>query len=197
MEGSPAPTPAPADDRTDGVVSATPAQSGGRAGDALGTMPVVDRRRRRRTRLKRTILIAIGALLFLAISAWLARFLTTDNLEREEDVALIRAEARGDAAAIISRLENCRASPSCVATARQNAADPRLRTSGEVKILSLTSATANSPGGATGKTRVAWTVLGQTPVVQCVDVRRTGNALTGVDVKLLSLSRPIPNEADC
>jgi hypothetical protein len=139
----------------------------------------------------------VGVVLFLAISAWLARFLTTDNLEREEDVALIRAEARGDAAAIISRLENCRASPSCVATARQNAADPRLRRSGEVKILSLTSATANSPGGATGKTRVAWTVLGQTPVVQCVDVRRTGNALTGVDVKLLSLSRPIPNEADC
>lgn len=136
-------------------------------------------------------------MLFLAISAWLARFLTTDNLEREEDVALIRAEARGDAAAIVSQLENCRASPSCVATARQNAADPRLRRPGEVKILSLTSATANSPGGATGKTRVAWTVLGQTPVVQCVDVRRTGSALTGVDVKLLSLSRPIPNEADC
>jgi hypothetical protein len=139
----------------------------------------------------------VGVVLFLAISAWLARFLTTDNLEREEDVALIRAEASGDAAAIISQLENCRASPSCVATARQNAADPRLRRPGEVKILSLTSATANSPGGATGKTRVAWTVLGQTPVVQCVDVRRTGSALTGVDVKLLSLSRPIPNEADC
>jgi hypothetical protein len=139
----------------------------------------------------------VGVVLFLAISGWLARFLTTDNLEREEDVALIRAEARGDAAAIISNLENCRASPSCVATARQNAADPRLRRAGSVKILSLTSATANSPGGATGRTRVAWTVLGQTPIVQCVDVRRTGSALTGVDVKLLSLSRPIPNEADC
>jgi hypothetical protein len=142
------------------------------------------------------VLIVVGAVLFLAISAWLARFLTTDNLEREEDVAVIRAEARGDAAAIISHLENCRASASCVATARQNAADPRLRRSGTVKILSLTSATANSPGG-TGKTRVAWTVIGQTPIVQCVDVRRTGSALTGVDVKLLSLSRPIPNEADC
>jgi len=136
-------------------------------------------------------------LLFLAISAWLARFLTTDNLEREKDVALIRAEARGDAAGIVAQLENCRSERSCVATARQNAGDPRLRRSGEVKILSLTSATANSPSGATGKTRIAWTVLGQTPVVQCVRVRRTGNALTGVDVKLLSLSRPIPNEADC
>jgi hypothetical protein len=135
--------------------------------------------------------------LFLAISGWLARFLTTDNLEREEDVALIRAEASGDAAAMISKLEKCRSDPSCVATARQNASDPRLHRRGEVKILSLTSATANSPSGATGKTRLAWTVLGETPVVQCVEVRRTGNALTGVDVKLLSLSRPIPNEADC
>jgi hypothetical protein len=135
--------------------------------------------------------------LFLAISAWLARFLTTDNLEREKDVALIRAEARGDAASMIAQLDNCRSTPSCVQTATQNAGDPRLRRAGEVKILSLTSATANSPSGATGRTRVAWTVLGQTPVVQCVEVRRTGNALTGVDVKLLSLSRPIPNEADC
>jgi hypothetical protein len=135
--------------------------------------------------------------LFLAISAWLARFLTTDNLEREKDVALIRAEARGDAASMIAQLDNCRSTPSCVQTARQNAGDPRLRRAGEVKILSLTSATANSPSGATGRTRLAWTVLGQTPVVQCVEVRRTGNALTGVDVKLLSLSRPIPNEADC
>jgi hypothetical protein len=196
MEGSPAQTP-PAGGRANGVVSTTSAQTGGRAGGALNTAPVPDPRRRRGIPLKRAILIAIGVLLFLVISAWLARFLTTDNLEREEDVALIRAEARGDAAAIISRLENCRASPSCVATARQNASDPRLRRSGAVKILSLTSATANSAGGATGKTRVAWTVLGQTPVVQCVDVRRTGSALTGVDVKLLSLSRPIPNEADC
>jgi hypothetical protein len=135
--------------------------------------------------------------LFLAISAGLARFLTTDNLERERDVALIQAEARGDALRMIELLHGCAKRPSCVATARQNAADPRLRRGGDVKILSLASATANSPTGATGKTRVAWTVLGSTPVVQCVQVRRSGNALTGVDVKLLSLSRPIPNEADC
>jgi hypothetical protein len=135
--------------------------------------------------------------LFLAVSAWLARFLTTDNLEREKDVALIAAEAKGDAAGIVSRLEGCGRNPSCVATAKQNASDPRLRRAGSVKILSLTSATANSPTGATGKTRLAWTVLGHLPVVQCIDVRRTGNALTGVDVKLLSLSRPINNEADC
>lgn len=136
-------------------------------------------------------------LLFLAISALLARFLTTDNLEREKDIALIEAEARGDAASMIRQLHGCASDPDCVATQRENAANPRLRRAGEVKILSLSSATANSPTGATGRTRVAWTVIGELPVVQCIDVRRTGDALTGVDVTLLALSKPIDNEGDC
>jgi hypothetical protein len=98
---------------------------------------------------------------------------------------------------MIGRLSGCRERPSCVAAAKQNAADPRLRRSGAVKILSLTSATANSPTSATGKTRLAWTVIGRLPVVQCIEVRRTGNAIGGLTVTLLSLSAPIPNEADC
>lgn len=146
---------------------------------------------------KRIALIVLGAVLFLAISAGLARFLTTDNLEREKDVALIKAEARGDAASMIRQLRGCAADPACVATQRENAANPRLLRVGEVKILSLNSSTANSPAGATGRTRVAWTVIGKLPVVQCIDVRRTGNALTGVHVTLLSLSKPIAGEADC
>jgi hypothetical protein len=40
-------------------------------------------------------------------------------------------------------------------------------------------------------------VIGRLPVVQCVEVRRTGNILSGIDVTLLSLSAPIANEADC
>ncbi len=159
--------------------------------DAGAWEGVLRRRRRRR------LLIALGVIVFLLISALIAKFLTTDNLEREDDVALIEAEAKGDAAGIISRLHGCSASPACVATAKQNANDPRLRRAGSVKILQLTSATANSPTGATGKTRLAWTVLGRPPIVQCIDVRRSGNALTGVAVELLSLSRPINNEADC
>jgi N-acetylglutamate synthase/N-acetylornithine aminotransferase len=146
---------------------------------------------------KRIALIVLGAVLFLAISAGLARFLTTDNLEREKDVALIKAEAKGDAASMIRQLHGCAADAACVATQRENAANPRLLRAGEVKILSLNSSTANSPAGATGRTRVAWTVIGKLPVVQCIDVRRTGNALTGVHVTLLALSKPIGNEADC
>lgn len=146
---------------------------------------------------RRVALIAIGVLVFLVISGLLARFLTTDNAERDDDLALIRAEVRGDAASMIRQLSGCSTHPSCVASAKRNASDPRLRRSGTVKILSLTSATANSPTGATGRTRLAWTVIGTPPVVQCVDVRRTGNALTGVNVALLSLSAPISNEGDC
>jgi hypothetical protein len=146
---------------------------------------------------RRRLLIALGVIVFLLISALVARFLTSDNLEREQDVALIEAEAKGEVASMIDKLSGCRENPSCVALQHENASDRRMRRAGEVKILTLTSATANSPTGATGKTRIAWTVLGKLPVVQCIDVRRTGNALSGVHVTLLNLSRPINNEADC
>jgi hypothetical protein len=139
----------------------------------------------------------VGVVLFLAISFVLARFLSTDNVERDDDLALIEAEARGDADSMIGQLSGCSARPACVAAVRQNAANSRLHRSGAVKILSLTSSTANSPTGATGKTRLAWTVIGTLPVVQCIEVRRSGNFLEGVSVKLLSLSTPISNEGDC
>jgi hypothetical protein len=78
---------------------------------------------------------------------------------------------------------------------RTNAA--RLRRPGAVKILNLQSATANAPTTQTGETRIAWTVIGTLPVVQCILVHRTGNALSGLSVTLLGLSAPINNSADC
>jgi hypothetical protein len=140
-------------------------------------------------------LIAAGVLLFLAISALLARFLSVENVERDDIAALLQAQARGAADAMLGKLSGCRESASCVATVRTNAS--KLRRLGEPKILSLKSPTAYSLTGATGTTRVAWTVIGRLPVVQCVEVRRTGNALAGVDIELLALSTPINNEADC
>jgi hypothetical protein len=135
--------------------------------------------------------------LFLLISALLARFLQVDNVERNDELALIKAEARGDVPAMLDDLAGCRRRPSCVASVHQNAANPRLRRSGSVKILSFGSATANSPTASTGRTRLAWTVIGTLPVVQCIEVRRSGNFLQGINVTLLALSPPIPNEADC
>jgi hypothetical protein len=134
-------------------------------------------------------------LVFLAISALLARFLSVENTERDDELAVIEAETRGDVAGMLDRLSGCRRSAACVTTSQANAA--RLRRSGAVKILSLKSATAYSLTGATGKTRLAWTVIGQLPVVQCFEVRRSGNFLSGIKITLLSLGAPIANEADC
>lgn len=136
-------------------------------------------------------------MLFLAISGVLARFLSVENAERDDDLALVQAEAKGDVAGMLDQLNGCRESPSCVATVKANASNPRLRRSGAVKILQLESPTAYSLTGVTGKTRLAWTVIGTLPVVQCIQVRRTGNFLQGIDLALLSLSAPIPNEGDC
>ncbi len=134
-------------------------------------------------------------LLFLAISGLLARFLSVESEEREDLVAVLQAEANGDAQAMLTRLSACRTSSKCVTAVQADAV--KLRRHGPVKILTLTSPTAYSLTGATGTTRVAWTVIGHLPVVQCVGVKRSGNALTGISVKLLSIGSQIPGEADC
>jgi hypothetical protein len=134
-------------------------------------------------------------LVFLAISALLARYLSVENVERDDELALIQAQTRGDVDAMVRKLAGCRRSPACVAGARRNAKS--LRRPGAVKILSLKSTIAHSATSATGTTRLAWTVIGRLPVVQCVKVHRSGSVIEGMTVTLLSLSAPIPNEADC
>jgi len=145
--------------------------------------------------------LKIAALLSLAfvivVSVLLARFLQTENVERDADLALIEAETRGDVQAMLAKLSGCAASPACVAQVRANARNPRLLRHGHVKILQLQSGTAYALSGKTGSSRVAWTVIGQLPVVQCVRVRRSGNPISGIKVSLLALSAPIPNEDDC
>lgn len=148
-------------------------------------------------RIKRIALIALAVVLFIAISGLLARFLTVENLERDEDLELVQAEAKGNAAAMIDKLSGCNTRPSCVASMKRVAANPRVHRRGAVKILDLESQTAYSFSGATGKTRLAWAVIGTLPIVQCIEVRRTGNFLEGIKISLIGLSAPIPNEADC
>jgi hypothetical protein len=142
-------------------------------------------------------LLLAGGVLVVLVGVVMARFLSVENTERDADLALVQAEARGDAAAMLARLSGCRASPSCVAAVKANAANPRLRRPGAVKILSLESKTAYALSGATGETRLAWTVIGKLPVVQCIRVHRSGNFLTGVHVQLIGLSAPIAGEGSC
>jgi hypothetical protein len=140
------------------------------------------------------LLIAVGVVVFLAISFELARYLTTENRERDAVYALLRDQARGDAPAMLDRLSDCDAR--CRAAVEANAR--RLRRAGDVKILAYDSSTAYALGSASGPTRVAWTIVDrQLPVVQCVDVHRGGNVLTGATISLRRLSLPIDNTGTC
>jgi hypothetical protein len=144
---------------------------------------------------KRILLIAIGAVAFLVVSGLLARWLSTENAERNAIYTLIRAQARGDAPAMAERVSGCSTRPACQTQMRDLAT--RLRRPGAIKILNLDSKTAHSLSGATGLTRVAWKAPGRWPVVQCVLVRRTGNPVTGLSITLLSLSAPIARTGLC
>jgi hypothetical protein len=139
-------------------------------------------------------LIAFGAIVFVAISFLLARYLSTENRERDAVYALLRDQARGDARAMLERLDGCDAR--CRANVEANAR--RLKRAGEVKILAYSSSTSYSLGHAEGPTRVAWTIVNrQLPVVQCVQVERTGNVLAGATINLRRLSVPIDRQGTC
>ncbi len=148
-----------------------------------------------RLRHRHIVPIVLVLAVFLVLSAMLARFLSTENVERDDVLAALEAETSGNEGALFSQLSGCRAIPRCVSDVKWNSTNLRRR--GSIKIVSLTSATAYSLTGATGHTRVAWVVLGRLPVVQCATVRRTGSFLTGISVSLLVLSKPIPNEGNC
>jgi hypothetical protein len=139
-------------------------------------------------------LIAAGAIVFVAISFLLARYLSTENRERDAVYALLRDQARGDARAMLERLDGCDAR--CRANVEANAR--RLKRQGEVNILAYSSSTSYSLGHAEGPTRVAWTIVNrQLPVVQCVQVERTGNVLAGATINLRRLSVPIDRQGTC
>jgi hypothetical protein len=147
------------------------------------------------SRQARIALIAVGVLLFLAISGVLARFFSAENVELDHEITLMQAEAAGNWRAMLDQLTGCRASASCAATVRVDAA--ALRRPGEVEVLSTQSTTNHSLTGSVGETRVAWKVHGRYPVVQCVRVRRSGNFLTGISVSLLRVGPRIGSTADC
>jgi hypothetical protein len=145
---------------------------------------------RRRSKL----LIAGGVIVFLVLSGVLARWLSLENVERNKVVALIDAEARGNATAMLAQLHGCDSHCRAIVIADSR----RLRRPGRVQILAYQSPTAYSVTSSTGDTRVAWkSSLQRLPVVQCVKVERRGNAITGLSITLLTLSVQIADTADC
>lgn len=147
------------------------------------------------SRTRRRLLIAVVAILFLAISFALARWLSLENVERSDITTLLQAEMRGDAKAMLAALRGCGAR--CVADVREDART--LKRPGVPQILADTSPTAYALTSSVGVTRVAWkSTVGQLPVVQCVTVSRRGNVISGLTVTLLRVSLPLrSNTADC
>jgi hypothetical protein len=145
--------------------------------------------------MKRRLAIAFGVFLFLGISLLLARALVGAGNERADVLEVLRAQARGDADAVLERLPTCARSAVCASVTRSRTA--RLRRPGRVEILNFTPSTQAAFVDQTGTARVAWrTQERRFPVVQCVVVRRRG-PLTGGGIELVSISNPVGLEADC
>ena len=143
----------------------------------------------------RLLLIALAVILFVAISALLARALSIDGAERAAIARLVAQEARGSGPGVIRLLSGCSQNPSCRTNATQRAA--RLRHSGHVLIVQINSSAGFSLTGTLGTARVVWRAGGELPIVQCVRVHRAGNVISGLSVELLSISRRISSGADC
>jgi len=140
-------------------------------------------------------LIVLGIVLFLAISALLARVFSVDGAERSAITALVQDEARGDQAGVLARISGCSASPSCRARVAYDVS--LLTRPGSVSILQITTSAGFSLTSTLGTARVAWQTPSSLPIVQCLRVRRAGNALSGLRVQLLELSLRIYSNADC
>ena len=138
--------------------------------------------------------VLFGLFVFIGLSVLLARGLTGGGAERADVLELVRAQARGDADAVLAGLPACRREPACVQTTRARVAE--LARPGRVQLLTYTPSARLALTRKVGTGRVAWRTGEGRPVVQCVRVRRDG-PLTGGAVELLSLSAPIGGEAGC
>ena len=143
--------------------------------------------------MKRPLIIVPAVLVVLAISAIVARYINNDTVERGKVTELLRAQAKGDAATMLTLVECPDAA--CERLVRANART--LRGRGDLKIALYQSQTAHALKSRTKPTRVVWFTPGRLTTVQCVLVRRTGNVFAGTSVSLLRLSAPIDRESSC
>ena len=140
-------------------------------------------------------LIVLGVIVFLAISGLLARAFSVGGAENSALTALVRAEARGDRAAVVALISGCATSAGC--QARAAAVATSLRRGGDVSVIQITPSTGFSLGSTLGTARIAWLVGSSLPRVQCVRVRHAGDVLSGFEVQLLKVSARIASNADC
>ncbi len=139
--------------------------------------------------------IVVGVVLFLVISAILARAFSVGDAEQAAITDLVRAEARGDTAGVIALISGCRQEPACRMRAAQVSA--ALRHPGTVSIATIQPSSTFSLTTTLGTARFAWLVGSSLPRTQCVRVRHAGNVLTGFTVKLLVVSPRIKTDGAC
>ncbi len=118
--------------------------------------------------MRRVLLIALGALVFVAISVELARFFQTESHERADVLNVLEAQVKGNPDAVFAParavVPHERSLPRHRRRERSQARAP-----GRPEDLALQSSTAYALGAKTGITRVAWTIVDHgLPVVQCV-----------------------------
>jgi hypothetical protein len=147
----------------------------------------------RRPRRRLVAIVVPVTLVVLAVGFLSARFLTTENRERDAIFTLLEHEAAGDERGVLAQLHGCDAA----CAAKLHAFLPKVTGAGAVKIARLDSGTSYSLGTSTGTSRVVWVHgVDSRPIVQCVTVRRQGGPLTGRSVSLLALSAPLANNED-
>lgn len=140
-------------------------------------------------------LIGVAIVVFVAVSAILARVFSVDGAERSAITSLVQDEARGDVNHAVAQLQGCEQSAACRSGVEANVV--ALRRPGNVSILQIEPSAGFSLGSTLGTARVAWSAGASLPIVQCVRVRRAGNALTGLHVELLDMSRRIESDSVC
>jgi hypothetical protein len=140
-------------------------------------------------------LILAGVVLFLVISAFLARVLSVSGAEDSALTQLVRDEAQGDQAAVVGDVQGCRSNAACQTRAAVNIAV--LKHPGMIQIAEINGSAGFSLTSTVGTARVAWVAGNSLPRVQCVRVRRAGDVLSGFHIELLKVSRRIKSSADC
>jgi hypothetical protein len=140
------------------------------------------------------ILLAFGAFVFIGISGLMARALSATGVERAKALDVARAEARGDVDALLKLTPTCAKDAACNAATRAFAGG--LKRPGTVQVLQYQPSVQMALSDEVGTGRLAWRAGTGLPVVQCIRVKRS-NPLSGGGVELLSISRPIGNQAPC
>ena len=140
-------------------------------------------------------LLAAAVAVFVVLSLVIARVLTIGNAERDAVYRLVRAEAAGDQAAVLRRVQGCAGDTACVARVRRTIA--RVQSPGTAKLLRFDGPGGIAVAGRSGSARVAWKVGAALPVVQCVRLRTTGDPVGGYTVRITRVDEPTALDEPC